>query len=94
MFLSFLANVFCEYCFRDGEVLVQITGPVTFIAFFPRKRLLRSMYCLLNVVLFVECTPQFPLFAKIRFNPFDSVACTIGNPAFCNCVALQKADFA
>ena len=41
--LSFLANVFGGNFLRDGGILAQITGPVTFIAFLPRERLVGWM---------------------------------------------------
>ena len=35
--------------------------------------------------------PQFLLIAKIRFNLFDCVVCTIGYPTFRNFVTSRKA---
>ena len=37
MVLKFLENVFGGYFLRYGGILARITGPVTFIAFLPRK---------------------------------------------------------
>ena len=39
MILKFLENVFGGYFLRYGGILARITGPVTFIAFLPRERL-------------------------------------------------------
>ena len=39
MVLKFFENVFGGYFWRYGGISARITGPVTFIAFLPRERL-------------------------------------------------------